>query len=281
MRRSPLLPRGAIVSFYDMSSFHPTPSTVLITGAAGRVGSRIAPFLADRYRLRLTDIRSGDLSGMPVERLDLLDLDRLTQAVAGVDAVVHCAIANYSDDELPPGSPEMHDYFHRMVDVNMRGVYHLYEAARVQGVGCVVLVSSLTVVLGHERSLVFDREELCPKSSNLYGCTKLFGESVGELYSRLHGIRTIVLRLGQPYPLGIAKEQQWLENRRSRSIFVSHRDIARAVDAALKAENVPFGIYSVVGKQDHETAQARHAREIGFEPVDSFCREEAAFSVVR
>jgi len=270
---------GAI--FFDMSSFHPTTrSTVLITGAAGRVASRMAPFLADRYHLRLTDLRSGEVSGMPVERLDLRDPDRLTQALAGVNAVVHSAIARYSDEELPAGSPEMHDYFDRMIEVNIRGIYHLYEAARLQGVGCVVLISSLTVLLGHERSLVFDREGLYPKSSNLYGCTKLFGESVGELYSRLYGIRTIVLRLGQPYPLGIAKEQQWIENPRSRSIFVSHRDIARAVDAALTAENVPFGAYSIVGKQERETALARHAREIGFEPVDSFCREEAALSAV-
>ncbi len=263
-----------------MSLFHPTLSTVLITGASGRVASRMVSFLSEQYHLRLTDIRKSGDSGVSVERLDLCDRDAVSAAFSGVDAVVHCAIASYSDDEPATGSAEMHAYANRMMEVNIRGIYHLYEAARAQGVRCVVLISSLTVILGHDRSLIFEEGLLCPKPSNLYGCTKLFGESVGELYSRLYGIRTIVLRLGQPYPLGIAKEQQWLENPRSRSIFVSHRDIGRAVDAALRAEDVPFGIYNIVGKQEVETASARHGREIGFEPVDSFCRKEAALSGV-
>jgi nucleoside-diphosphate-sugar epimerase len=70
---------------------------ILVTGATGKVGSRLAKRLAqrgDRVRALVRDPkRAVDLSEAGIELVqgDLLDADSLAAAVRGVDAVVHCA----------------------------------------------------------------------------------------------------------------------------------------------------------------------------------------------
>src|SRR6478752_6048111 len=70
---------------------------ILITGATGKVGSRLSKHLArrgDRVRALVRDpARAVGLSGEGVElvRGDLLEEASLAAAVRGVEAVVHCA----------------------------------------------------------------------------------------------------------------------------------------------------------------------------------------------
>jgi len=70
---------------------------ILVTGATGKVGSRLARRLSqrgDQVRALVRDrTRATRLLGERVELVegDLLDADSLTAAVRGVDAVVHCA----------------------------------------------------------------------------------------------------------------------------------------------------------------------------------------------
>src|SRR3954470_20102864 len=76
---------------------------ILVTGATGKVGSRLSKQLAQRgnhVRALVRDpARAKTLLTQPVELAppielapgDLLDLDSLAAAVRGVDAVVHCA----------------------------------------------------------------------------------------------------------------------------------------------------------------------------------------------
>ena len=70
---------------------------ILVTGATGKVGSRLTKRLAqrgDQVRALVRDpARATDLSEGPVElaKGDLLDEASLVAAVRGVDAVVHCA----------------------------------------------------------------------------------------------------------------------------------------------------------------------------------------------
>jgi uncharacterized protein YbjT (DUF2867 family) len=67
---------------------------LLITGATGKVGSRLAKRLAmrgDRVRALVRDPARADLPGIELAIGDLLDEASLAAAVRGVDAVVHCA----------------------------------------------------------------------------------------------------------------------------------------------------------------------------------------------
>lgn len=233
-----------------------------MTGAAGHVGSRLVPLLSERFPLRLTDLGPGEVGGLPVEAVDLLDLPAVVEAFRGATAVVHSAIASW-------GRCSLEEYEQRMLEVNIKGAYHVFEAARLLGIAQVVYISSLTVAKGHGHA-----SDLCvsrgPKPVNLYACTKLFGEQVGELYSRIHGLHVINLRLGQPYPLGIAQEEEWRKDPVARSAFVTFPDIARAVECALKATDVKMGTYNVVSRSSPPLIDSSGGKEIGFEPRDDW-----------
>lgn len=72
-------------------------TTVLVTGAAGYIGSYVLPAFRERYELRLVDNRDRDGLGHPVADLyvrDVSDLGRMDEyrdLFRGVDAVVHLA----------------------------------------------------------------------------------------------------------------------------------------------------------------------------------------------
>lgn len=245
----------------------PPASSVLITGAAGRVGRNLSRLLEEqkRYRLRLTDIAEGTIDGRPVEKLDLMDFEKVIQNVQAVDAIVHCAIASYPSTATDANEVTLRDYHNRMLEVNIKGTYHLYEAARINRIPRVVYISSLTVALGHGCNSDL-REDLSPKPENLYACTKLFGENLAEFFSRTHAISSVVLRLGQPFPLGLPHEKSWKNDPHARAHFATHGDIMHAVDCALQATQVRFGIYNVVSLNDCNRVSCSHGREIGFQP---------------
>jgi len=64
-----------------------------ITGAAGRIGSAVRPFLRERYRLHLVDVRPVvDLDAAETfTQADMRDASDAQRALRGVDAVLHLA----------------------------------------------------------------------------------------------------------------------------------------------------------------------------------------------
>ena len=93
---------------------------VLITGAAGLIGTGLRENFKGRYRLRLSDI-------LPIEDLaegetyiaaDLADFDAVRAAVDGVDAVVHM------------GGIASEGTWEGILSSNIVGTYHVMEAAR-------------------------------------------------------------------------------------------------------------------------------------------------------
>ena len=65
--------------------------TILITGAAGDVGSRLTALLKGIYRLRLSDIRTPAALAADADfvQADLTATAAVARAVAGVDGIVH------------------------------------------------------------------------------------------------------------------------------------------------------------------------------------------------
>lgn len=252
---------------------------VLVTGACGRIGPRIVPILGKKFDLKLTDWRPVDNPPFPIERANLLDFEQTCEVVRGVDAIAHLAIAssrNHKEDGHCFAEEERakeHQFNTETIDVNVKGTYHLFEAARRAGVRRIVYVSSLTIVLGgpeHDRLT----ETSTPIPYNLYACTKLFGEHLGGFYVRDCGLSVICLRLGQPYPMGIRQEEGWRKSPRGRGIFVAFEDIAQAIERALLAPAIPFGVYNVVSESNSRFIDIAAAkRDLGYVP-SRFCDDD-------
>ena len=207
---------------------------VLITGAAGRIGTVLAAGLRDDFALRLAD-----------READVCDLGAVRDAVAGMDAVVHLAAV---PDEAP---------FEELAGPNLLGAYHVFEACRIAGVRRVVFASSNHATGMYPAGAPVDASAL-PRPDGLYGASKVFGEALGRLYADRHGLEVVCLRIGS-----FRAEPT---ERRELSTWLSHGDCVRLVRAALTASPVGFEI--VYGVSRNARAWWPVANAIGYAPVD-------------
>src|SRR5688572_4537783 len=108
-------------------------SRLLLTGAAGGLGRVLRPRLRPRCALlRLSDVAAMEPPGPGEEVVEARLEDRVAvhALLAGIDAVVHL------------GGISTEQPFDAILQANIVGAYHLYEAARQQGVQRIVFASS-------------------------------------------------------------------------------------------------------------------------------------------
>ena len=234
----------------------PAPRTVLLTGAAGGLGTLMRNLLpAFGYQLRLLDVRpiEGDPDAITA---DLADRKALREAVRGVDAIIHLAGISL---EAP---------FEKILKANIEGTYNLYEAAREEGVGRSVFASSNHAVGFTPRpqgTPPLDPSELIPidtprRPDTFYGLSKSFGEDLAQLYWDRHGLETVSVRIGSCFPEPTSV--------RMLSIWMSPADGARLFDAALTAENVGHTVVYGSSANTRLWWDLSTARALGYEPRD-------------
>jgi len=224
---------------------------LLLTGAAGGLGRQLRTRLKPHCdTLRLSDV--ADLgSAAPGEELmpaRLEDAAAVLALLQGVDAVVH--LGGVSTEQ--PWQP--------ILQANIMGVYHLYEAARKQGVKRIVFASSNHVTGYYRQDEVIDAHDPV-RPDGLYGVSKAFGESLSRFYFDRYGIETVCLRIGSSFPEP--------KDRRMLATWLSYDDLERLVVASLTA---PVAGHSIVfGMSDNTTTwwDNRHAAHIGYRPQDS------------
>jgi uronate dehydrogenase len=205
--------------------------TILLTGAAGKIGSAIRPVLRREYaRVRLLDIRPATepLESEEAIVADIRSPDAMHEAMRDVDSVVHLA-----------GIPDEAEW--RVIrDANIDGTFNVMEAARARGVGRVVFASShhvsALVEIGSPVAL-----DAPYRPTGLYGVSKAFGETLGRLYAMKFGLSVICLRIAafQPQP----------RDHRQLLLWISPRDMAQLTVRALEApDDVRFlAVFGVSG----------------------------------
>lgn len=228
------------------------PRTVLLTGAAGGVGSFLRVSLPGYgYRLRLTD--RVPVPGAPdALMVDLGDQAAVRAAVRGVDAVVHL------------GGLSTEDSFENILDANIRGGYHLYEAARLEGVRRVVFASSNHAVGFVPRPEQPGGEPLPvdvpPRPDSYYGLSKCFGESLASLYADKYGVQTVSVRIGSCY--------ERPRDTRMLATWLSPADAGRLVHAALSAPGVHHSVVYGISANTRGWWDLAPARALGYQPQD-------------
>src|SRR5687767_3002718 len=250
-------------------------TSVLVTGAAGYIGSYLLPAFRERYELRLVDNRDRDGLGRPVEGLevrDVSDLGRMEEyrdLFRGVDAVVHLAFGR-------PARRSHHErYLAERANVDM--AYVVYQLALEEGVKRVVVASSNHASDFYEGPL--RRGELdritadSPRSlsDNFYGWAKEAYEHLGFVYAAgtmgalgfqaglgaqgraQRPLEVVQIRIGAPRDLAttsfVGEKLNPVSLHRDLGAWASPRDLAqlfvKSIDAPdIKNEfGVPFQVF--------------------------------------
>jgi uronate dehydrogenase len=224
---------------------------LLLTGAAGGLGKALRERLkANCEVLRLSDVAAfGEAAeGEEVVLADLADAAAVDAMVAGVDAIVHL------------GGVSVEGPFGPILQANILGMYHLYEAARRHGVRRIVFASS-NHVTGYYRQGETINADHPPRPDGMYGLSKAFGEDLSRFYFDRWGIETACVRIGSSFPEP--------KDRRMLATWLSYDDLHRLVTACLTTPVLGHSI--IFGMSDNAVTwwDNSRARHIGFRPQDS------------
>ena len=226
-------------------------STILITGAAGGVGTILRPRLARPGRtLRLHDlVELTPGEGEETVRGSVTDLEAMTEACRGVDAVIHLGGIS---TEAP---------WAKILEVNINGTYTVFEAARRAGVPRVVFASSNHVVGFHTPDEFPLAEDATALPDTYYGVSKVAGEALGALYAKRYGLDVISIRILTCFPKP--------PSLRALSTWLSPDDAGRLFEACLAVEKPGYRVvFGVSANTRGGWVSLDGARELGYETRD-------------
>jgi nucleoside-diphosphate-sugar epimerase len=233
---------------------------VLLTGAAGRIGSAFRQAVGDRYTLRLVDRQTEklvDTAEQEVIAADLADLDACQHVCQGIDTVVH----------LAGDAATTADFYGSLLDNNIKAVYNIMRAAKDQGCQRVIFASSIQVIEGYPLDIQA-RPEMPMKPMNLYAAAKGFAELMGHYFAYAEGLSCIAVRVGafahnpgMQTPDGI--------DGRNLSAYVSARDLSHLLVQCIETPDLPFAILQACSDNRFKRMDITSARElVGYTPQD-------------
>jgi UDP-glucose 4-epimerase len=163
-----------------MSAHNDTHSRIVtVIGGSGFLGSHVADQLSDAgHRVRIYDLAESRWKRSDQQMIigDLLDLDRLMEAISGSEAVYNfAALADLNEALQQPV---------KTVQVNVLGNVQVLEACRLTGVTRFIYASTV---------YVYSRE------GGFYRCSKQAAEQYVEEYWRTYGLDYTILRYGSLY----------------------------------------------------------------------------------
>ena len=234
---------------------------ILLTGAAGEVGTRLRKLLPPIYPdLVLSDLKvPADLGASEKFRIaDLSDLAQVEAACEGIDGILHF------------GGFSVEGPWDTILQSNIVGGYNLFEAARRKGVKRIVFASSNHVTGFYPR-----RQRIGPsvtsRPDTVYGVSKVFGEGMGALYADKHGIGVTCLRIGKfaDRPL----------SRHFLSIWLKPEDLVQLCRIGLDHPDIHFEILYGVSYNERSWWDNSRAYDLGYRPTgraEDFCDDAMA-----
>ncbi|HEX4367553.1 MAG TPA: NAD(P)-dependent oxidoreductase [Rhodopila sp.] len=225
---------------------------VLLTGASGALGRVLVKSLgALGWRLVLTDIApfpDAIPAGATFTKADLSDGVTMLRLAEGCGAIIHL------------GGVSVERPFEEVIGPNIRGLYHVYEAARREKAR-VIFASSNHSVGFHERteSLPADTQFL---PDGYYGLSKAYGELMGRMYWFKHGVESVNVRIGSATAEPV--------NARMLASWMSYPDFSRLMERCVVTPAVGHVVIWGASANARMTWWRDDARaKLGWVPVDS------------
>ncbi|MGE5526039.1 MAG: NAD-dependent epimerase/dehydratase family protein [Rhodospirillaceae bacterium] len=237
----------------------PQDTRVLITGAAGAIGSTLREGLAGRYALlRLADRQPLAAPGAKEEAVtcDITDAAAVAALMPDIDCIVHLA-------GVPREGP-----WEAIHPNNIVGTYNVFEQARLHGVRRIVYASS-NHVIGYYRA---DRRvgvDVPARPDSRYGVSKVFGEALGRLYADKHAMSVASLRIGS--------FRKRPEDARQLATWISPRDMTELVRCAIEAPDYHYIVVYGVSANRRARWDNTDAQRIGYVPRDDAEQYAALF----
>ena len=198
---------------------------VLVTGAAGGIGTRLRTLLKNVYPdMRWSDLKTPvDLApGEKFVQADLAVASDVEKAVDGVQGIVHL------------GGFSVEGPWDTILNANIVGCYNLFEAARRAGVERIVFASSNHAVGFYPRQRPVGTDNAVRPDSR-YGASKAFGEALAALYAYKHGLRVTCLRIGNVADAPVDK--------RRLSIWLAPQDLVQLIRIGLEHPDIRHEIF--------------------------------------
>jgi uronate dehydrogenase len=199
--------------------------TILVTGAAGGIGTRLRQLLPPIYpRIRWSDIHApAELAHDPnFVAADLADLAQVEKLVDGIEGIVHL------------GGVSVEQPWDSILNANIIGGYNLFEAARRKKVKRIVFASSNHAVGFYPRRRHIGTDEPVRPDSR-YGVSKAFGEAIGAFYAYKHGLRVTCIRIGNFADAPV--------DERRLAIWLKPEDLVQLIRIGLEHPDLRYEIF--------------------------------------
>ena len=167
---------------------------ILVTGAAGQIGSELVPALRERHGGENV-IAAGHRTALPADvqesgpfiKLDVTSAAEVMKAVGelGIETIYHMS-------SILSALAESNRQIAYAININ--GTYNILEAAVSHNVGQVIIPSSIAA-FGPDTPQENTPNETIQRPNTLYGISKVFGEHLGNYYHEKLGLDVRGLRL--------------------------------------------------------------------------------------
>lgn len=246
---------------------------ILVTGATGKVGSRLVPrLIAKGYDVSILvrEIsRAGSLIELGAKPItgDLFEAATLPKAVAGMDAVIHLAalFRTFTDNE-------------GIIKTNRQGTIALAKAAHEAGVKRFVFTSTSNVYGSGYHRPAKENEQININDPRAYSSSKIAAEQELIQMQQSQGFDVRILRLGFVYgdkDPHIAEIIPYIKKLNmhpgSRMHMVHHLDVAQALNLLLIIEGLDGEIFNLA--DDAPISLYELAESVG-NSADTFDRTE-------
>ena len=201
-------------------------SKVMVTGSEGGVGRAIIRELTENGHEVLGFDRAVNQEDAHAVGSDILDHEAVLKAASGRDVIIHLA-----------AEPDEADFLDKLIEPNVRGLYNVCNAARIQGVPKLILASTVQLIAGHPKDKLVRLEDGA-RPINHYALTKLWAEGMGEMYARAYGLSVIAARLGW-LPRSRDHAEELRDSGWGTNVYLSHNDAARFFSKCVEVEMEP------------------------------------------
>ena len=233
-----------------------TQKRVLITGAAGKIGSAFFQARRDAFTFRLTDLPSKKLDVTAPHDFIAADLREREQCEAlcqDIHTVVHLA-----------GIPSPDASFEDVLVHNMMVTQNIFQAALKNGCQRVIVASSAQATEAYPVDVQIN-PTMPVRPKNLYGVSKCFVEALASYYATEKNLSAIALRIGafeRP-------ESHHLETTRDLSAFLSPDDASHLLERCILAQDITFFIGHGISNNRFKRLDLSETRRVlGYKPKD-------------